>query len=227
MLTVASAPCSCMWNEPSVAAPKGCVAGVSCCEPLPGMLPSSVVTALEPPEGASLNSGPATVFTVTDCSAVSPSPSVTVTWSVIVSFRPSVVFEDGRVYVNAVPFSWNDEPSLPPVNVHSPLAFVPVKVWPSTSTVTCAPSASAPGVKLRVPVSAASPSATVVCVVSSVLSTGASSSASTVIWPVAVPPVVVMLTSNASARTASPRPASPSPGRLDALPVASTGVVRV
>ena len=194
---------------------------------MPGMLPSSVVTTLEPPEGASLNSGPATVFTVTDCSAVSPSPSVTVTWSVIVSFRPSVVFEAGRVYVNAVPFSWNDEPSLPPVNVHPFSPFVPVKVWPSTSTVTCAPSASAPGVKLRVPVSAASPSATVVCVVSSVLSTGASSSASTVIWPVAVPPVVVMLTSNASACTASPRPASPSPGRLDALPVASTGAVRV
>ena len=92
------------------------------------------------------------------------------------------------------------------------MAFVPVKVWPSTSTVTCAPSASAPGVKLRVPVSAASPSATVVCVVSSVLSTGASSSASTVIWPVAVPPVVVMLTSNASACTASPRPAALSSG---------------
>ena len=97
MVTVASAPCSCMWNEPSVAAPKGCVADVSCCDPMPGMLPSSVVTTLEPPEGASLNSGPATVFTVTDCCAKSPSPSVTVTWSVIVSFLPSVVFEAGRV----------------------------------------------------------------------------------------------------------------------------------
>ena len=73
---------------------------------------------------------------------------------------------------------------------------------------------SAPGAKLRVPVSAASPSATVVCVVSSALSTGASSSASTVIWPVAVPPVVVMLTSNGVCVHGSRAPASPSPGRL-------------
>ena len=29
-------------------------------------------------------------------------------------FTRYVVFEDGRVYVNAVPFSWNDEPSLRP-----------------------------------------------------------------------------------------------------------------
>ena len=71
MLTVASAPCSSILNEPSVAASKGCVADVSCCEPMPGMLPSSVVTTLEPPKGASLNSGRS--GTITSSTTVSSS----------------------------------------------------------------------------------------------------------------------------------------------------------
>ncbi|WP_431639212.1 hypothetical protein [Bilophila wadsworthia] len=85
----------CIWNEPSVAAPKGCVAAFSSATPCRGC---SFVrgTTLEPPRGV-VEHGPATVFTVTDCCAKSPSPSVTVTWSVIVSFLPSVVFEAGRV----------------------------------------------------------------------------------------------------------------------------------
>ena len=71
MVTVASAPCSCMWNEPSVAAPKGCVADVSCCDPMPGMLPSSVVTPLEPPDTSPSNSGRS--GTITSSTTVSSS----------------------------------------------------------------------------------------------------------------------------------------------------------
>ena len=148
MLTVASAPCSSILNEPSVAAPKAAwpvSRAASPCRDVAFVRGHHARAARR----ASLNSGAATVFTVTDCSRPSPSPSVTVTFKYdrVVPAKSGVSVRTGGRAVVLVRVQLERRAVAPARERPFPLAFVPVGL--AFHLPVLRPRRPAPGVKLR------------------------------------------------------------------------------